>query len=293
MNEATLSKEQVDLLAMVVPHIAVVGPEECKHYLRGENRSQIPQRLKEVFVLPGAIPPSAVTVETAGYPIEETDCFTWLGHMEQFAEKLFGVKIALRDKFLLPARLPWKQILPIFDPGLTNREMVDKALKKQGLSVGEGTDVSKFTGADSEGPRLWLVERSAQPTAARSLPPKFAKQWFEGRQTHPLSLRGYGIGAGLLYKVEKNFLDPEAKTVTWFPENVFLPDGNVAYGYYNPANDKVWFNRNDPNYENDNNGFREEISRNQRSYRAPFCVRKLIQPFVILETSINCSASRR
>ena len=51
-----------------------------------------------------------------------------------------------------------------------------------------------------------------------------------------------------------------------------LPDGNVAYGNYNLANGKVWFNNNDAGNENDNMAFREEISRNQRSFYAPFCV---------------------
>ncbi len=54
MNEATLTKEQVDLLAMVVPHMSAVGPEECNYYLRGENRPQIPKRhlncgLRKIF----------------------------------------------------------------------------------------------------------------------------------------------------------------------------------------------------------------------------------------------------
>ena len=53
-----------------------------------------------------------------------------------------------------------------------------------------------------------------------------------------------------------------------------LPDGDVAYGYYNPHNRKVNFNRNDADNENANYGFREEISRNQRSQPrlTPFCV---------------------
>ena len=72
MSEATLSKEQVDLLAMIVPHMAVVGTEESKYYISGENRPQIPQRLKQTFALPGAIPFPTVPVQTEGYAIEET-----------------------------------------------------------------------------------------------------------------------------------------------------------------------------------------------------------------------------
>lgn len=234
-----------------------LSPERIIYY-RNHKSEYIPA-LRRGFSLPGEISPSAVPVQIGGYPIEETDCFEWFGHMEQFSNERFGKEVVLRDAFPIPARLPWKKVLPIFDPGLTNREMVDKALKAQGLSVGEGTDVEKFTGADAESPRLWLVERTPQPRAARGLPPKFAKQYFEGRQTRPISLRGYGIGTGLVYKVEKTFLDPDAATASWFPENIFLPDGDVAYGACSPAGRKVWFDRNDASSVYDYMGFREAI----------------------------------
>ena len=106
---------------------------------------------------------------------------------------------------------------------------------------------------------MCVIERSPHPMAARVLPPKFAKQYFEGRQTRPLNLRGYGIGTGLLYKVEKRFLDPDAVTASWFPENLLLPDGFVAYGYYDPTYGKVWFYSRDAGYEFGTMAFREAI----------------------------------
>ena len=165
----------------------------------------------------------ALSAEEVAYPIEETDCAVWLGHAEQFAEQSFGMKINLREMFPLPKRLPWERVLPIFDPaGLTNREMADKALKKQGLKVWEGTEVDEFTCATADASRLYLIERTPRPVpATMGLPPKWARHWFGGRQTLPLHLRGYGTGNGLLYKVEKTFLDPGAETATWFPENIF------------------------------------------------------------------------
>ena len=241
----------------MVPNFEKALSPERVNWYRNNKREYIPA-LQRGFPLPWEITASVVPVEAAGYAIEETDCFPWLGHMERFAKEYFKTEIVLRDKFPIPARLPFKNVLPIFDPGLSNREMVDKALKAQGLRV-EGTDVSKFTGADSEGPRLWLIERSPQPMAARGLPPKFAKQYFEGRQTRPLNLRGYGIGTGLLYKVEKRFLDPDAVTASWFPENLLLPDGFVAYGYYDPTYGKVWFYSRDAGYEFGTMAFREAI----------------------------------
>ena len=261
MNEATLQKEQLDLLGMVVPHFGVVGSEEAKHYLRTENRNQIPHALKRGFVLPGAIPLQAVPVEVSGYPIEETDCFQWLNHMEQFAEQRFGMKVDLRDMFPLPVRLPWKAILPIFDPeGFTNRSMVDKALKSQGLRVWEGTNVDEFSGATADASRLYLIHRSPTPTpATMGLPPKFAKHWFAGRPTRPLHLRGYGIGTGLLYQIEKTFLDPKADTVSWFVENIYGPAGAVADGCYYPDSREVGFGRRAVGDEDGRCGFREAI----------------------------------
>ena len=67
-----------------------------------------------------------------------------------------------------------------------------------------------------------------------------------------------------------------------------LSDGNVAYGNYNPNNSKVKFNYNNSDYENDNFGFREEISR-KRSYKAPFCVVLCVRKFIQLLISLPIS----
>ena len=47
-----------------------------------------------------------------------------------------------------------------------------------------------------------------------------------------------------------------------------LSGGDVAYGNYNPGNDKVKFNYNDSSYEDDDFGFREEIFRNKGASRS-------------------------
>lgn len=232
--------------------------EEVKRHFLAQKQ-KVPIALQRGFVLPSAIIPSAVSVEVAGYPIEETDCFVWLSHMEQFAEKYFGMKVLLRNMFQFPARLPWKQILPVFNPGLTNREMVDKAFVSRKLVTPyESVDVMKYSGSGARAPGLYLTERSARPTpATMGLPPEFAKHWFTGRQTVPLDLCGYGIGTSLCHKVEKQFFDPE--TWTWFPENT-LSDGNVAYGFYDPSLGKVEFYCRASGFGRGLFGFREAIS---------------------------------
>ena len=254
--KAPWSQEHTDLLAMVVPHMAVIGEDERKHYLRTDNRDQIPVALKRGFVLPSAIVSSAVPVALEGYPIEETDCHIWLGHMQQFAEKYFGTKAKIGDIFDLPLRVPWKNCLPILDPGLTDREMIDKALKARSITVYEEKDVMKFTGAGaSPRPQLHIIQRSLTPTeAGMGLPPRFHQKWFAGRQTRPLHRRAYGIATSLHHAIEKQFLDPQ--TFTWFTENR-LSDGNVAYGDW--FGGSVGFSWNDPDDEGDGGGFREAI----------------------------------
>lgn len=253
--KATLSQKHLDLLQLVVPHIVEVGLDEAEFYTRNENRGKVPGALRRGFALPSAIVPNAVPVPLVGYPAVETDCFIWLGHMEKFAKQHFGVDVNLCQR--APMFLPWQQVLPIFDPGLTDREMIDKALKARGVQVYEEKDVMQFTGAQSSGPRLGFIERSLGPTeATMGLSPKFLKNWYAGRQTRPLDRRAYGIAASLFHKVEKKFLDPQ--TFTWFPENTLpLPGGEVARGSWCGVG--VGFYCNDPDCEGDCGGSREVI----------------------------------
>ena len=257
MTELLIRKSTYDLAILVAGQVVATNltEEVERHFLA--QKQEIPLALQRGFVLSGTITPSAVPVEMAGYPIEETDCFLWLGHMERFAERCFGIKIALREMFPLPSRLPWKQVLPIFNPGLTNREMVDKVFISRELTPYESVDVMRYSGSGASAPCLYFTKRSAKPTlATMGLPPKFAKHWFAGRQTAPLNLCGYGIGTSLCYEVEKQFLDPG--TWTSFPENT-LSVGDVAYGNCLPHDSKVRFGCSYSDFGDDDFGFREAI----------------------------------
>ena len=260
-TEPSIRKSTHDFAMLVAGQASSAGLSEEVECHSLAQKHEVTPAFKRGFLLPGTLPPPAVSVEVAGYPIEETDCIVWLSHAEQFVEQYFGMKVNLREMFPLPTRLPWKQILPIFDPvELNNRQMVDKALKAQGLNVWEGTKVEEFTGATAGASKLYLIERTAKPVpATMGLPPKYARHWFSGRQTLPLHLRGYGIGTGLLYKVEKQFLDPQAATASWFPENTFPAGGGVAYGFYDPDYRKVHFLRSAAGDGDADYGFREAI----------------------------------
>lgn len=258
MVEPLIRRSTHDLAILIASQVtsASLTEEVERHFLA--QKQEVPFALQRGFVLPSAIIPSAVLVEMGGYPTKETDCFSWLAHMEQFSERYFGTKVSLREMFPVPTRLPWKQILPIFNPGLTNREMVDKVfVSRKLITPYESVDVMKYSGSGASAPCLYLIERSAKPTfATMGLPPKFAKHWFAGRQTVPLNLCGYGIGTSLCHEIEKQFLD--RKTWTWFPENILSGD-DIADGGYDPFDGKVRFDYYDSDYEYDNFGFREAI----------------------------------
>lgn len=255
-----IRKTTNDLAILVASQVHAAGlSEEVESHFLAQKQEVVPA-LKRGFVLPSAIPLSAYPVEMVGYPLEETDCFEWLNHAEQFTKDLYGLTMKLRDKFTLPARLPWKQALPVFHLGLSHREMVDKTLKSQGIAIGEYVKIDALTLAEGTGvPHLGFIERSLTPTpGTMGLPPRFAKHWFSGRQTRPIDLSGYGSAVGLFYRVEKQFLD--SATATWFSENTLsMPDGDVAYGYYNSYRGEVDFNAHDAGYEDGGWGFREEV----------------------------------
>ena len=258
MAEPLVRKSTHDLAILIAGQVASANlSEEVERYFLAQKQ-EVPLVLQQCFVLPGTFTLSVMPVEMAGYPFKETDCMEWLDHMEQFAERCFGMKVSLRKIFRFPARLPWKKILPIYNPGLTNREMVDKAFVSRKLVAPyEAVDVMKYFGSVANVPGLYLTERSAKPTpATMGLPPKFVKHWFAGRQTVPLNLCNYGIGTSLCHKVENQFLDPV--TWTWFPENT-LTDGNVAGGGCHPGYDKVEFYYLASDVGNGCFGFREAI----------------------------------
>ncbi|PIQ92397.1 MAG: hypothetical protein COV70_00695 [Parcubacteria group bacterium CG11_big_fil_rev_8_21_14_0_20_39_22] len=236
--------------------VAAQLPEEVEEYFLREKKEGVPA-IRRALTLPGTIPPPAFTAEQPGFKIDDTDLPEWIGNMEKFSAKFLDHSVNLRKSFPIPDRLPWQKVLPIFDPCLTNRQMVDNALKSQGLGVCESTDVDKFTGAGAEEPKLYLIERTVEPMSARSLPPKYAKLYFEGRMTRPIDLRRYGIGFGLYHDITGEYLDP--RTVTLFPENIYSPYGLVAYGSWCPDYRKVDFHRHDVVYGDAVFGFREAI----------------------------------
>ncbi len=148
---------------------------------------------------------------------------------ERFAKKFLGVTANLREMFDFPAELPWKDVLLAFDPGLDNRQVVEKSLKSQKLSVYEESNVMEYKRSEVfSRPTLQIIENSIRPTEGTcGQSPNQLNA--DGRPY--LELRGYALAFGLCYFAFKDYLDPE--TWTWFPKN-HLPGGGVAYGGWGP-----------------------------------------------------------
>ncbi len=163
----------------------------------------------------------------------------WLAKTQEFAKKHLGVDINLRERFAIPAELPWKSVIPVFDPGsLTNRAVVEQALKALGLTVYEETDVMKYSGSEAiNAPTLHFIENSVRPNSdTMNMSPNQLRK--TGKSY--LSLHGYGLAFAVYYFATDKHLDPE--TFTWFPEDRF-PDDLVALGYWGPGNRVVGFSR--------------------------------------------------
>jgi hypothetical protein len=181
---------------------------------------------------------------TPMFKTSETDLSEWIGHTERFTAKLLGKKVSLLDQFDFPAELPWKNVLLSYDPGLNNREAVQKAIKSQKLDVYEEADVMKYGGSgENDAPTLYVIENSPRPTkdTMGSTPDQLE---VDGRLYLPL--RGYALAFGLLYFVKGRYL--EAATWTSFPKNR-LRRGS-AYGRLNPYYRGVYFCWNSSDYSN-------------------------------------------
>jgi hypothetical protein len=166
-----------------------------------------------------------------------TDLNFWLNKCQEFAKKYLGVEINLRERFVIPAELPWKSVIPVFDWGITNREAVQKALKDFGLTVWEEVDVMKYSGSSANGqPSLYLIQNSIQPDSDTMM--NMSPDQLVATKKNWLDLRGYALAFGVYHFATGEYLDPE--TITLFP-NTRLAPGQVAFGHWRPDSLKVRF----------------------------------------------------
>ena len=194
------------------------------------------------------------------FKTSDTDLDWWLKRAETFARKRLGVKVSLREMFDVPTELPWKSVIPVFDPGgLTNRDMVDKALKAQNLTVYEETDVMGYTGSEANTkPTLILIKNSIRPDEDTLTQTGMSADDLRQTGKPYLRLRGYGLAMGLYYFVKKGYLDPK-ETWTRFPEDR-LPGGVVALGRWFPLRRRVGFGWGRPGLRRSRGGGRVAMS---------------------------------
>jgi len=232
-----LVKRAYNLGLKAVPNFAEVLSEGQIAYYE-EHLDELQAALRRGFIIPTL--ETAAIIESAPpalFKASETDLDYWLDQTQKYAKKHLGVTIDLRKRFNIPAELPWKSVIPVFDPGnMTNRQMVEKVLKGPGHDVYEETDVMKYAGSDaSSDPTLHFIENSIRPNAdTMNMSPNYLCE--TGKSY--LRLRGYGLAFAVYHFAKGKPLDPE--TYTWFPMDR-LSDGYVARGRWSPDYRQVRF----------------------------------------------------
>lgn len=249
MSRDTLSPDLMQLGAAILVNLpqADIPQQALEHYLR--HKDQIAPALSRGFVIPGSSGNQTVpaAVEPAvptpfefprRFKAKDTNLDEIIPVTEHFAKKILGVKVNLREQFDFPAELPWKDVLLVFDPGINNREAVEKSLQGQKLKVYEESNVMEYSRSEaSDRSMLQIIENSIRPT--EDTMGKTPNQLNADGRPY-LELRGYALVFGLKYFASKDYLDPQ--TWTWFPKNR-LPGGGVAGGGWAPNLDfrGVWF----------------------------------------------------
>lgn len=265
-----IEKTTYDLGLATAANLATSGVpiEVQEYYLR--HKELIPEAIRRGFILPqpevqlapAIIIPELVIDPPVMYKTAETDLNYWLNRCQEFAEKFFGVKVNLREMFMIPEEIPWASAIPVFDPGnLTNRDAVEKALKAQKFVVWEEADVMNYSGSIANaGPTLHFIQNSIEPDSDTLN--QTPDQLVEAGKNLPaqagwLSQRGYALAFGLHYFVTKKYLD--RKTWTWFPVNR-LASGEVTCGYWDPGDRRVKLGWDFPGYHDPNMGARRVMS---------------------------------
>ena len=242
MKKATLqvdeaAKRRLAFAGMVTAHIGVLPDDVIAKFSQNGFRGEIPDRLLYGFTVEESKNQVTAAQPQVSSPslfkAEETNLASAIAEAEHFNNKVLGVKVDIRKMFDLPTELPWKNVLVIYDPGLNNRQAVEKALQGQKLTVYEESNVMEYSGSQANSrPTLRIIENSLRPTADTlgSLAKSPDQLNADGRNY--LDLRGYALAFSLRYFISKDKLDPE--TWTWFTKNR-LPGGRVARGDWHPA----------------------------------------------------------
>ncbi len=252
--DTPLVKRAYNLGLKAVPNFLALTEAEIFWY--EQHLEELPAAICRGFVLPQSesVEPSIVAPPIM-FSTTDTDPDQWLREAEKFAKDYLGVEIRFRERFAIPDTLPWRSVIPVFDPGgLTNRDAVEKALKSLGLAVYEEMDVVHYSGSGAnDGPTLHFINNSIEPDEDTM---NMSPDQLVARGKNWLSQRGYAFALGLHYSVTRQYLDP--RTFTWFPNNR-LPSGKVAFGDWHPGSRRVGFSWDYPDCGNPCGGARLAI----------------------------------
>ena len=238
--------EMIALFAKKLPLTMLKGPAKdlgtAQYWIDNPDRfeSVIAEALMpKLATAASPVPLSPLVSLPVLFKTEDTNLEEAIALSEKFSAKVLGNSVDLRKLFNLPAKLPWKNVLLVFDPGYDNRKAVEVAIKGQSLNEWEETDVMKYSeSAKSAEPTLHIIENSITPTADTLGDQAKSPNQLNADGRLYIELRGYALAFGQRYFGFKDSLDEF--TWTWCPKNR-LRGGGVALGGWRPYYRQVWF----------------------------------------------------
>ena len=196
-----------------VPNFVNLTENQILYY--ETHLSELRKAVNRGFILPdhpqstGRI---ASAIAAAGpYQAADTDLDHWLDWAQEFAAKHLETVIDLRKSFMIPATLPWRSAIPVFDPGwMSSALAIKRALIDLGQTVSAQENVMEYNGSGPAGkPTLCLIENSIQPNIESM--GKSPKDLCQSGLLY-LRLRGYVLAFSLFHFTTSTNLDEKSWT---------------------------------------------------------------------------------
>lgn len=267
MNEATLHKEHLDLLGLVVPHFSVIGAEERRYYLRTENRLQLPGALTRGFVLPKT--EAGVSALPTRVPIPSQEVEWW----NRYWRDHYGVRESFEKLTTpVPPEFPVRLLAMHWQHSSRCNKIAEVYAKRcngKWWQYANDIDASVISHVRGGTYAIWVPDtREAEFGWDEKEKRNLSSQDVWDRNLAETTLPERLVDGDAYLLKRKEHLDQEVVNICPGSRG---SDGGVPSVRLN-GDGKVYVNDWNPGSTSDRLRFRLEISRNQRSYKAPFCV---------------------
>lgn len=182
----------------------------------------------------------------SSFLLKDTDIDWWIENAQCFFKKHFRMRGSLRKKFSFPLEVPWKSIVPVYEPAkMSNREAIE-FVKSFGIEVYEEDDVDRYNvDRTSKKPTLHFIENSSIPSGDTV---GFSPNYLRTLPVNYLNIRTYLIAFVFYREAVKECFDQ--KTFTWFPQNSLF--GNTVSGFWSSFRKQIYLYVDDGDRFNDN-----------------------------------------